>query len=543
MKVLGLSVAHDSSVVLLNNGKVELFLKEERLTGIKRDMMPYRALFEAIHYARDVDVVCITSPTPNNIHEISLVKVLKKFFKCPIISYGDDHHLTHASLAFYNSGFTNSLVFVIDRNGSPAFGLMREAETVYEASYPCEFKTLHKNYWVYNSGNDHDPELHRVKEQLKSADYSFSADNMSIVRVYESATTLIGQDPLENGKTMGLSSYGRDIPFIDLFNEGRPVDHLFTNVDFLGKDMPTTLLKSHIDKITHNLDKDNYQEYADYAYQVQKQTQEVTKNFISEWVNKTGITNVCITGGYGMNVVANEYYIKSLPHCNFYFEPLCDDSGNSIGAAIHAYRNETKNCEIIKLEHTFIHGLPQKPIKVGEQCTTEDIADFLINQKVVAVFNGLAESGSRALGNRSILFDARNKNAKEIVNKVKNREWYRPFAAMILKEHFNKYFESNGLDESKFMCVSFQTKKPDVIPGVVHVDNSCRAQTVDPTIPHIHELLTDFNNKTSCPVLLNTSFNLAGKPLIETQEDAIKCFRESSIDVLWFPETKTCLVK
>jgi carbamoyltransferase len=93
------------------------------------------------------------------------------------------------------------------------------------------------------------------------------------------------------------------------------------------------------------------------------------------------------------------------------------------------------------------------------------------------------------------------------------------------------------------MCVSFQTKKSKEIPGVVHVDNSCRVQTVNNSIPHIYSLLNEFNNKTGCPILLNTSFNLAGQPLIETQEEAIECFSTTNIDVLWFPETGRCLVK
>jgi carbamoyltransferase len=155
----------------------------------------------------------------------------------------------------------------------------------------------------------------------------------------------------------------------------------------------------------------------------------------------------------------------------------------------------------------------------------------------------MAEAGPRALGNRSILFDARNPNAKEIVNIIKQREWYRPFAGFILKEYFQEYFETHGLDKSEFMTISFSCKRTNVIPGIVHVDNSCRIQTVDDEIPHMKELLLNFYDETGCPALLNTSFNLAGDPLIETQEEAIECFYRSQLEVLWFPEIGKCLTK
>ena len=174
--------------------------------------------------------------------------------------------------------------------------------------------------------------------------------------------------------------------------------------------------------------------------------------------------------------------------------------------------------------------------------STEDIANLLSEQKIVAVYNGLAEAGQRALGNRSILFDARNKEAKNIVNSVKNREWYRPFAGAVLKEDFTECFDTYGLTESPFMTLSFPVTTCD-IPGVTHVDNTCRVQTVDNSIPHLYNLLTEFKQITGCSVLLNTSFNLAGEPLVETINEAIETFNNSKIDVLWFPELNKMIRK
>jgi carbamoyltransferase len=180
-------------------------------------------------------------------------------------------------------------------------------------------------------------------------------------------------------------------------------------------------------------------------------------------------------------------------------------------------------------------------VAAAEQKSQE--TNTVIEQKIVAVFTGMSEAGPRALGHRSILFDARNSEAKRIVNSVKNREWYRPFAGVVLEEDFDKYFHNKGLQNSKLMTISFDTKLPQLIPGVTHVDNSCRVQTVSEDIPHLHKLLTAFKHNTNCSVLLNTSFNLAGQPLIETQQQAIHTFYQSKIDILWFPEINKYLKK
>lgn len=550
MRILGVCGYHDSGVCIVNDGEIESYFKEERFTRVKRDYTGYRSLFECMKNNKEpIDFSAICDGYPGREY---YDRHISRIVNSGRAYYEKKHHLCHASLAFYNSGFAESLVFVVDRNGSVEklnqneYVNIRESETIFHASYPCEFKTLHKNYWV-NWPNGGGSILNEVlaEESKNGETYTHNIDSsLSIVKVYESATTLINQNALENGKVMGLSSYGEDKKFVDLFDGKRPKDHLFVSGEFI-KDNPTQysiLFKDHLNKIS-DVTPENYKFYADYAFQVQKQTQEILLQYVSEWVERTGINNVCITGGYGLNVVANEYLIKNLPNVNFYFEPLADDSGNCIGAAMHLYRKLSKDKTIHKCKTTFIHGYSSPLKQVGDLCEVEDIAEYLKNGKIVAVFNGLSESGPRALGNRSILFDSRNLNAKNIVNTVKKREWYRPFAGMILEEYFQEYFETHGWKKSEFMTVSFQCKKPEKIPGVIHVDNSCRVQTVTDDIPHIKQLLLKFMEKTNCPVLLNTSFNLAGDPLIETQKQAIECFENSGIDILWFPEIRRAMKK
>ena len=264
---------------------------------------------------------------------------------------------------------------------------------------------------------------------------------------------------------------------------------------------------------------------------------------MKSWVDKTGIKKVCLTGGYSMNVVTNGYLVENLKEIEFYFEPMGEDSGNSVGMAMHMYRSITEDRRIHKIKTTFAHGHKIVPVLNNTTlCSVNDIANYLSNSKIVAVFNGLSETGHRALGNRSILFDARVPNGRSIINGVKRREWYRPFAGSVLKEDFNKYFETHGLSESPFMTISFPCLDKS-IPAITHVDGSCRVQTVDSEVEHLYNLLHEFKKITGCSVLLNTSYNLSGQPLVETADEAISVFLESSIDVLWFPELNACMYK
>lgn len=536
MRILSLTSSHDSSLCVLNDGQVEYFSKEERLTRKKRDKT---AKVSLQHVKGPIDYAILCSPTYSQ-YDKELENYLKKTFDCKVINFHKYHHLSHASLAHHNSGFQKSLTVVIDRNGGCHNG-MRESETVFEV-VENNFKEVYKSFWVFNIGEEYDryilEHIDSLKQQNPYCEY-VADSTMNITKVYETATTLIGEHPLENGKTMGLSSYGVDKEFKNLFENGVPKTHLFWHKKDEDRKV---LMKQHLHNQSKGVDENNYQFYADYAYQVQKQTQEEVLKLVKRYVEKTGIKNVCITGGYGLNVVCNSYLVKNLPNVNFYFEPLADDSGNSIGSAIYLWKQLTKNTDVSKLTHTFFNHKKDNKKVQGTNVSVEEIAKLLSNRKIVAVYNGISEAGPRALGNRSILYDARDKNAKDVVNKVKNREWYRPFAASVLKEHAHSYFDMMNLTECPFMTNSFDVIS-NSIPGVVHVDNSCRVQTVDNSVPHFYELLNEFNSLTGVPVLLNTSFNIAGEPLVETIDDAIQTFNNSQIDVLWFPEKNLMLYK
>lgn len=533
MRVMGINPYHDSSVAVYSEEGIELFFKEERLTGHKRDSYPYTSIKTCMMYLKGpIDKCVIASPTNKKRTEITDT-FLKKLICPTVIDISDQHHLQHASLAFYNSGFEESLVVVIDREGSFIYDSdgneAREAESVFVASYPHTFKPIIKNYW---SNSNFKSDINNYETNIY--------DITNITKVYESATILIGQHPLENGKTMGLSSYG----------DKKVVNKLFPNKNYF-KDLKHSF--SDNIKVSTNLElKDSIVNdcnditdiHKNYAFQVQQETQEQVLSLIKKAIAKTGIKKVCVTGGYGLNVVCNGFLSKELKDVDFYFEPIADDTGNSIGSAMLLYRQATNDKKIKKLKNTFFHGVKSDLTELtdGIDITVEEIVDYIIDQKSVAVFNGLAEAGPRALGNRSILFDARNKNAKDLVNKIKNREWYRPFAAIVLEEDAHLYFDLGNVKKNEYMTQSFDVVV-DTIPGVTHVDNTCRIQTVNKNNKSLYKLLKLFKEKTGCSVLLNTSFNLAGMPLVETPTHAKQTLLNSTLDYVWFPEVNKIWVK
>ena len=531
MNILSISTSHDASVSLFCDGKLKYFGKEERLSGFKHDRGCTKALDYIIKNDLKVDLVVLNAVFSPDQFNYFLEPVLRKQFDCDVIHYENEHHLSHAVLAFQRSDFEESLVCVIDRNGSTN-NYFSEVESIFKIDNNFNVDTLYKNFQIPQIGKvDFEKE---ILDRMKDVSCDIRCDSiLGITQVYESATTLIGEHVLNNGKVMGLSSYGKDSEFKNLFYNGIADSHLFMRNS--GSENNRILLKEYYDRGTDKITESNYQFYADYAFQVQKQTQEEVLRIIKTYVEKTNIKKVCVSGGYGLNVVTNSYLVKNLPDVDFYFDSIPDDTGISLGAGSYCYKKKTGIIPTIPKDTFFHHVSYDLKGISGKRVSARDIAKFIVDGKIVAVFNGQAETGPRALGNRSILFDARNPDAKEIINTVKGREWYRPFACSVLKEDAKEYFDMYHLDESPNMTLSFPVKTSN-IPGVTHVDNTCRIQTVDRSISHFYNVLKEFRNFTGVSVLLNTSFNLAGKPLVETPEEAIKVFKESKIDVLWFPE-------
>jgi len=180
-----------------------------------------------------------------------------------------------------------------------------------------------------------------------------------------------------------------------------------------------------------------------------------------------------------------------------------------------------------------------------DKTKAKKVAQLLVDNKKVAIFNGKAEAGPRALGNRSILFYPNLKDSKNIINRIKKREWYRPFAASVLKEDARNYFDMMNIEDSPYMTVSFNCLKitKELFPGIVHVDGSCRVQTVDKDNPYLYDLLKEVKKLTGHGIVLNTSFNFAGSPLIDSLSEAIDFMLRSELDYIWTPKNNTIIYK
>jgi carbamoyltransferase len=551
MQTLGISVAHDSAVCVIRDGEIVAYYKEERLIQKKHAKAPLTALQRVIDEFDHFDGIAFCSVEPEPHFQSLVLEHLNNTYdigSVPIFNLTYEHHLQHASVGFYNSGFPSAAVVVVDRMGS-WFGdatdkdgrvvgaASQECESIFSASYPATIRSVYKNHWVYDFAAF--GVAKQTMEQAPQIEIE-AGSQYGIVKVYEAATTAIGEDSLENGKAMGLAAYGdKRAKYPKFFVDGSnvPIDYYFGH----KKVAPTHYQAVYKDfsQEPEDFTEDNYQEYANLAYQVQKQTQEAVATLIEKAVKKTGESNIVLVGGYAMNVVANSYFIKRFPELKFYFEPVADDSGTAIGGAMFAYRALSKDNHRYPQVHTFYHGRKYDLSGIsGEKCSMSDVAQLLADNKSVAVYEGLAEAGQRALGHRSILFNPLNKDAKAIVNKIKNREWYRPFGAMVLEEDAKKYFDMGTVEKSPYMTIAFDALKgvAEQMPGIIHVDNTCRIQTVGKDNPTMYELLTEMKKITGHGILLNTSFNLAGDPLVETPEQAVYVLENSPLDNVWFPE-------
>lgn len=552
MRILAFNAAHDGSVCSLHNGKIEFFCKEERLVKIKRASDPFKSLelYNSLNFGK---INHILYHTPSNYEagkeELYRVYIHRKF-NIEMENYSAlSHHKCHAALAYYNSGFKNALVFVVDRNGSIFFINNKEVARESESVFICnqDIKPIYKNFW-----NDPTQEMNRQQILDKITAYYRDCkidvkSNLGIVNVYEAATTLIGQNSLENGKTMGLSAYGKHVDKDRLFINGSPItnrfihlnDGTFNFLNGLPHGDQTTCFYKEKSRITKQITTNNYPYYADKAKLVQIETQREVGNLIKEYVKETGINNICMAGGYGLNVVANQYYLKTIPDVNFYFEPVADDTGISVGAAMLKWKEVTKT-KPFPVKNNFYHYYKKEKIKIpGKKTTILEVCKLLEKKKSVAIFDGNPEAGPRALGHRSILFDARVKNGKDIINKIKKREWYRPFAGVILKKFLYKHFTKLPIKESPYMTVNFHCKTPSLFPAIVHKDDTSRLQTVERG--ELFKILSLFNKRNKCPILLNTSLNLAGQPLVHNVNDAINILKNSKLDAIYFVQQKKLL--
>lgn len=563
--ILAINPGHNGSVALVSDGKLELYIEEERLSRMKYDGNPFLGMLKIIQdYKIDHLVIGGTGQEYHNLPwtgESSYEALVRKHYPDVKITYmGNDHHMGHVASSFYNSGFDTAVAIVVDGSGSlhrispnqysenPSVFEVFETETIAKCSYDKGFDYILKRY-----SNNNVPKFKIDESDVDSA--------VTTVKAYEAVTAYLGFGFIEAGKTMGLASYGRVDEYIPnlLVGEDKRGDKnvfipnypagAFIDTErypvFLNQPNPNDWHKDS-SKITSTL--------KNIAWKIQKETQEYVGDLIQLAVDKTGEENVVIAGGYGLNCVANYYYRERFPDLNIFVDPVSHDGGTAIGLAKlfwYEYLKTTETKEKKKDPLTTLYLGPKYEYNVNDlnsfedveiqDTTPQEVAALIKEKNIVCIYQGRSEAGPRALGNRSILYDPTDPDGKDFVNKVKGREWFRPFAGTILQENAEEWFDMKGIEESPFMmyAVDLHSKKIGEVPAITHVDGTCRIQTITKEQnKHYYELISEFKKLTNVPIIFNTSFNLAGEPLVETLEDAINTLKNSDITYLYLPELK-----
>jgi carbamoyltransferase len=498
MKILSIpTLAHDASICILENGIITFYKMEERYSRKKHDLS-FDCILNDLK-DNNFDKIIISSHFLDD-YTYSIDKIkekIKDFSYDELIIENERHHLYHAYCGFYNSGYENAICFSVDASGSILSNGEIEIETVYCLSKNSKETQLYQRTREFNTINHSNFDEYYAQ---------IECNKLSVGEKFCKYSQEIGYNPIDGaGKVMGLAQY-----------------------------------KNHKNKLQYPYNTQEWKERVNGAYDLQQETQTHVLNLIKKYTEETGIHNVVISGGYGLNCVANYHYLKNLKNINLYIDPVCFDAGISIGTAYYHSLEPVQPLQNVYIGHQET-SYNLKNLQT-QKVSYEDIVNLILQKNIVALFQGKSEAGQRALGNRSLLFDPRVVNGKDIVNQIKKRENFRPFAGSILQEEASKWFDMLSLKESPYMqyAVNAYENAIEQVPAIIHADNTCRIQTVtQEQNQHFYALISCFFEKTGVPMLLNTSFNLGGEPLVETFNHAVYTLKNSMIEYLYLPEIET----
>ncbi len=458
------------------------------------------------------------------------------------------HHVSHAASAFYASGFEKAAILTFDAVGewtTTTYGVGDGLglAILEEIKFPHSLGLLYSVFTAFLGFEVNDGE-YKVMGMAPYGKPKYLDRVKKLARVYKDGSFSLNMDFFAFHRS-AENSYSPK--FTELFGEPRPRDlHFFTK---------TSGYPSYFGPKPANFNElcDLNQKYADIAASIQTFCEGVILKLAKTVWEKVQLENLCIAGGVGLNSVANGLLLRRGPFKRIFVQPAAGDDGGSLGAAFYVYhailgkrRKFTQNDCYFGADFTDLEiekFLKSKKIKYQKIASEEKLVDFLAGAialgKVVGFFHGKAEWGPRALGARSILADPRREEMKEIVNtKIKFREPYRPFAPVVLAERASDYFEVDGLAHehlTNFMLGVFGVKKEKriVIPAVTHADGSGRLQIINRgQNRRYYDLIRRFGQKTGVYVLLNTSFNLKGEPIVNSPQNAFATFRNSGLDIL-----------
>ena len=546
--ILGISASHNGSACLLKGDEIVVAIQEERLTRFKRHRIrgagPSRSVAYCLNYAGiepadlDLVVLCIQGRARDKTHDITLDPFLNVVTHAiPTITI--PHHYGHAVSAFATSGFVESAVLIVDGAGSPVDDFTSdelkllngdprdswETISLYHASgtsvVPLEKHVVERGAWLVM----HDGEMPLFG---------------SLGGMFSAAAQQIFGEPAEAGKVMGLAPYGQTMfPTSEFFD--------VANGKFYFKD--TVPLRFRYDERWPHRQSD----YEALAASVQSALEDALLYLVQHLRARCRSDNLCYAGGVALNSVANERIIRESGFKNVYIMPAAEDSGTAIGAAYHGLWLLTQH----NSQRAILHDAPGRTYTpadvsaalnetenvrvVNSNDVISDAVELLCDQKIIGWFDGGSELGPRALGQRSIICDPRRPDAKETLNmRVKMREPFRPFAPAVLLEEASNWFDfGDTAADSPFMLrvVDVKSEKRNKVPAIVHVDGTGRVQTLTrENNGRFYELVRKFYAKTGVPVLLNTSFNRMGQPIIETPADAIACLLNTGLDCCVFED-------
>ena len=455
-----------------------------------------------------------------------------------------EHHESHAASAFFASPFHEAAFLTIDGVGewtTTSYGLGRDNQIkiLSELHFPHSLGLLYSAFTYYTGF------------KVNSGEY----------------------------KVMGLAPYGRPVyrdlilsELMDLKEDGS----FRLNMNYFNYCAGLTMTNAKFNRLfggpPRKPESDVTQRDMDLARSVQDVTEEVMLRMAKHIHRETGQKNLCLAGGVALNCVGNGKILREGPFENIWIQPAAGDAGGAVGAALFVWHQYLDNQRTADDQNDFMkgsfwgpdfsrdeiglylqkHNIPFEEIPDGD--IPEKVADLIAAQKTIGWFQGRMEFGPRALGGRSIIGDARSPQMQETMNlKIKFRESFRPFAPSVLKEKVSDYFDLDR--ESPYMLIVAPVKESirrkmtqeeqsyfgldqlhvvrSVIPAVTHVDYSARVQTVtEETNPLYYKMIKAFGEKYGCPVIINTSFNVRGEPIVCTPEDAFLCFMRTNMDYL-----------
>lgn len=534
-KIAGVWSGHDCSFCILEDGVPAVHAEWERYIREKEPKGDSVYFMKEVLAAEVDEINQVATCFPTLLLEKHpTVKWLAENHKVTAMG----HHQAHAAHAFFSSNFDEALVITIDGGGVEDSNNTETATTVWRG---LQNKITHVA--------------------------TYSPSTVNIGGLWTRVTRYIFK--LQNGwpyghqagSVMAMAALGDSMKYFDDFVFMMTRDVMSASMKpagqpagpYTGND-PTHPYLDKWAKIAEKSDQDMY----DLAASLQAATEHVIHNLIAQALQQVpGTQKLCIAGGVALNSVTIGKIRSWFPGLidEVYVPPVPYDGGLCIGAAQYVWHHVMDNPRIkwsdnftpyLGEEHdvtSYLDDIDKDVLDIDDS-TDEQVIDLLDQGNIIAVYNGKSESGRRALGNRSILADPRADDMKDKINeKVKHRQWYRPFAPSILREFVSEWFVEDIDSPYMTHVIKFKDEVKDKVPAVVHFDGTARLQTVAKSDnPWYHSFISMWNEKSGVPIILNTSFN-DREPICETPEHAVNCFLGTDIDYLYFPEVGKLLSK